>query len=166
MALMTRYHNNFCKIVNGDLVNIHSRSLLTYWCMLFNICWSVVFGVNSYDLLCLSTATMGIKQKTISVLDKLKVLWKHYSKSETTWFITKRVVNIISFQREKVAWGKIKQGQNRNAHCYKSWWLWETPPLVVGESAKPQCFKNVKNLPCVYKSQAHAWMTDFFVTWL
>ena len=27
------------------------------------------------------------------------------------------------------------------------------PMLVIGKSAKPSCFKNVKNLPCRYRSQ-------------
>ena len=40
------------------------------------------------------------------------------------------------------------------------------PLLMIGKSAKPHCFKNIK-LPCVYKNEACAWMTeDLFVAWL
>ena len=34
-------------------------------------------------------------------------------------------------------------------------------PLVIGEAAKPRCFKNIdqKNLPVIWKSNTKAWMT-------
>ena len=32
------------------------------------------------------------------------------------------------------------------------------PMFVTGKSAKPRCFKNVKNLPCRYRSQNKSWM--------
>lgn len=34
------------------------------------------------------------------------------------------------------------------------------PPLVIGKSAKPRCFKGVKSLPFTYKSNKKAWMTS------
>ena len=33
------------------------------------------------------------------------------------------------------------------------------PLLVIGKSANPRCFKNVKKLPLPYKSNKKAWMT-------
>ena len=42
-------------------------------------------------------------------------------------------------------------------------------PLVIGKSAKPRCFKNVKTLPTQYESNTSAWMTSFlfmkFLRW-
>ena len=39
--------------------------------------------------------------------------------------------------------------------------------LVIGKSAKPRCFKNFKQLPCVYKSQKKSWMdSENFVEWV
>ncbi|ELU05436.1 hypothetical protein CAPTEDRAFT_46694, partial [Capitella teleta] len=41
------------------------------------------------------------------------------------------------------------------------------PLLVIGKSAKPRCFKNVKSLPCEYKANKSAWMTsELFLQWL
>lgn len=34
------------------------------------------------------------------------------------------------------------------------------PPLAIGKSAKPRCFKNTKTLPCRYESNKNAWMTS------
>lgn len=31
--------------------------------------------------------------------------------------------------------------------------------LVIGKSAKPRCFKNIRCFPCEYSSQRRAWMT-------
>lgn len=34
------------------------------------------------------------------------------------------------------------------------------PLYVIGKSAKPRCFKNVKSLPVIYKNNKRAWMTS------
>ena len=31
---------------------------------------------------------------------------------------------------------------------------------VIGKSKKPQCFKDVKQLPCRYRVQKKSWMTE------
>ncbi|XP_055617640.1 tigger transposable element-derived protein 4-like [Toxorhynchites rutilus septentrionalis] len=39
--------------------------------------------------------------------------------------------------------------------------------LVIGKSAKPRCFKNIKNLPVIYKSNKNAWMVSaLFEEWI
>lgn len=41
------------------------------------------------------------------------------------------------------------------------------PALVLGKSKNPHCFKNVKSLPCDYKSTLKVWMTsDVLVSFL
>ena len=41
------------------------------------------------------------------------------------------------------------------------------PMFVIGKSAKPRCFKHVRNLPCRYRSQKKAWMDGtLFEEWL
>lgn len=35
-------------------------------------------------------------------------------------------------------------------------------PFVIGKSAKPRCFKNVKTLPVTYRANSKAWMTNEF----
>lgn len=40
------------------------------------------------------------------------------------------------------------------------------PLLMIGKSAKPRCFKNVKSLPLCYKNQRKAWMSgEIFIDW-
>ena len=41
------------------------------------------------------------------------------------------------------------------------------PIFVIGKSAKPRCFENVKSLPCYYQSQVKSWMNSFiFDKWI
>ena len=41
------------------------------------------------------------------------------------------------------------------------------PMSVVGKSKTPWCFKNIKQLPCRYRSQKKSWMTgDLFGEWI
>ena len=41
------------------------------------------------------------------------------------------------------------------------------PLFVIGKTAKPRCFNNVKSLPVDYAANKKAWMTsDLFVSWL
>ena len=41
------------------------------------------------------------------------------------------------------------------------------PMFHIGKSAKPRCFKNVKNLPCRYRSQNKRWMDgNLFTEWV
>ena len=41
------------------------------------------------------------------------------------------------------------------------------PPLVIGKSANPRCFKNIMNLPASYEANSKAWMTStIFEKWL
>ena len=32
------------------------------------------------------------------------------------------------------------------------------PIFIIGKSTKPRCFKNVKSLPCRYRSQVKSWI--------
>lgn len=41
------------------------------------------------------------------------------------------------------------------------------PPLIIGKSKNPRCFKNVKNLPVTYEANRNAWMTGaIWLDWL
>ena len=41
------------------------------------------------------------------------------------------------------------------------------PPLVIGKSANPRCFKNVKKLPLLYKHNTKGWITStIFEKWV
>ena len=39
--------------------------------------------------------------------------------------------------------------------------------FAIGKAANPRCFKNIKHLPCLYKSQKESWMTtELFEKWV
>lgn len=41
------------------------------------------------------------------------------------------------------------------------------PLLIIGKSANPRCFKNVRSFPVEYLANKKAWMTgDIFTTWV
>lgn len=41
------------------------------------------------------------------------------------------------------------------------------PMFVIGKSRKPRCFKNIRHLPCRYRSQKKSWMnSDLFEEWV
>ena len=41
------------------------------------------------------------------------------------------------------------------------------PMFVIGKSAKPRCFKDIKSLPCQYRSQKKSWMDgSLFTEWV
>ena len=43
----------------------------------------------------------------------------------------------------------------------------KVPLLVIGKRKNPRCFKNVKSLPCSYRSQAKSWMdSEIFTEWV
>ena len=41
------------------------------------------------------------------------------------------------------------------------------PMFVIWKSKNPRCFKNIKHLPCEYKSQKKSWMdSEIFEEWV
>ncbi|CAB4439367.1 unnamed protein product [Rhizophagus irregularis] len=70
--------------------------------------------------------------------------------------------------------GKIsgrKKNKNRlSVHlCSNSDGSHKFPPLIIGKSLNPRCFKNINrsSLPVIYRANSKAWMrSDIFVEWL
>ena len=68
---------------------------------------------------------------------------------------------------EKCSGGKLSKERLTVLLCANSDDSEKLPPLVLGKSVKPHCFKNVKTFPCSYAAQHKAWMTgDRFKAWL
>jgi hypothetical protein len=68
---------------------------------------------------------------------------------------------------EKCSGGKLSKERLTVLLCSNSDGSEKLPPLVIGKSCKPRCFKHVKRLPCDYAAQRKAWMSgDRFTTWL
>ena len=41
------------------------------------------------------------------------------------------------------------------------------PMFVIGKAAKPRCFKNIRQLPCMYRGQKKSWMSsELFEQWV
>ena len=73
----------------------------------------------------------------------------------------------LVLKTEKCHGGKLSKQRLTVLLCANSDGSEKMKPLVIGKSAKPRCFKNVKSFPCDYASQRRAWMTcDRFVAWL
>ena len=70
------------------------------------------------------------------------------------------------FKNEKCAGGKLSK-ERLTVLVTASMAGEKLPPLVIGKSANPRCFKNVKNLPLPYEANSKAWMTStLFEKWL
>ena len=70
------------------------------------------------------------------------------------------------FKNEKCAGGKLSK-ERLTVLVTASMTGEKLPPLVIGKSANPRCFKNVRNLPLPYEANSKAWMTStLFEKWL
>ena len=70
------------------------------------------------------------------------------------------------FKNEKCAGGKLSK-ERLTVLVTASMTGEKLPPLVIGKSANPRFFKNVKNLPVPYEANSKAWMTStLFEKWL
>ena len=70
------------------------------------------------------------------------------------------------FKNEKCTGGKLSK-ERLTVLVTASMTGEKLPPLVIGKSANPRCFKNVKNLPVPYEANSKPWMTStLFEKWL
>ena len=68
---------------------------------------------------------------------------------------------------EKVSGGKKSKNRLTILLCCNSEGSHLLPPLVIGTSKNPRCFKNVQHLPLPYEANPSAWMTsELFCKWL
>ena len=69
-------------------------------------------------------------------------------------------------KNEKCAGGKLSK-ERLTVLVTASMTREKSPPLVIGKSANPRCFKNMTNLPAPYAANSKAWMTStIFEKWL
>ena len=70
------------------------------------------------------------------------------------------------FKNDKCAGGKLSK-ERLTVLVTASMAGEKLPLLVIGKSANPRCFKNIKKLPLPYESNKKAWMTAaIFETWV
>ncbi|XP_065218086.1 tigger transposable element-derived protein 6-like [Planococcus citri] len=71
------------------------------------------------------------------------------------------------YKHENCHGGKLSKDRLTVLLCTNADGTEKLPPLVIGKSKNPLCFKNVKTLPCDYEAQKSAWMsTSLFTSWL
>ena len=72
----------------------------------------------------------------------------------------------ISPQRRKVFQGKKGKVRLTGMAAASATGV-KLPMFVIWKSENPRCFKNVKHLPCEYKSQKKSWMnSEIFEEWV
>lgn len=73
----------------------------------------------------------------------------------------------MCFKNEKCRGGKHSKERITILLCANMDGSEKLKPLIIGKSAKPRCFKNVRSFPIPYRANQKAWMTnDLFVEWL
>lgn len=66
----------------------------------------------------------------------------------------------LKFQNEKCIGGKLAKNRLKVLICANMSGCDKRKLLVIGKSARPRCFKNVKKLPVDYTANKKAWMTS------
>lgn len=105
--------------------------------------------------------------------ETLPELIKGYSPSnifnadETGLFYNLQPDKTLCFQNEKCHGGKRSKIRLTVLLAANSDGSEKLPPYVIGKSANPRCFKNIKTLPTKYDANKKSWMTAvLFVNWL
>lgn len=63
--------------------------------------------------------------------------------------------------------GKKSKQRVTALFCYNADGTEKLKPLIIGKLSKPRCFRNIRSLPCDYRANKSAWMTqDIFNEWL
>lgn len=94
--------------------------------------------------------------------NELKQLLERYAEhdifnmDETGLFYKLTTDKMLNVKGEKCSGGKLSKERITLALCTNMSGTEKLTPLVIGKSAKPRCFKNVKHFPCEYKSNKKA----------
>lgn len=83
-----------------------------------------------------------------------------FNADETGLFFNVLPCKTFSFKGEACHGGKLSKVRLTVLLITNSDGSEKLPPLVIGKSAKPRCFKNVRTLPTKYAANKKAWMTS------
>jgi len=90
-----------------------------------------------------------------------------FNMDETGVFYKMLPDRTLCFKDEKCHGGKCAKDRLTAAICTNMSGSEKLPLLVIGKSANPRCFKNVKSLPVDYRANKKAWMTgEMFEEWV
>ncbi len=82
-----------------------------------------------------------------------------FNADETGLFYKCLPKQTLTFKKEKCYGGKMSKERITVMVGGNSSGTEKLKLMVIGKSLKPRCFKNVKNLPVIYKANRKAWMT-------
>ena len=89
-----------------------------------------------------------------------------YNADEFGLFYRMLPAKTMNFKSEKCSGGKLSKQRITGLAAANAVGD-KLPLLIIGKSTKHRCFKNIKQLPCVYKSQKKSWMdSKIFVEWV
>lgn len=83
-----------------------------------------------------------------------------FNGDETGLFYKLTPEKTLQFKNEKCVGGKLSKQRFTAFVCANMTGLEKRKLLVIGKSAKPRCFKNVKKLPVNYTANKKSWMTS------
>jgi len=74
-----------------------------------------------------------------------------FNLDETGLFYRLMTDQTLSFKGEKCSGGRLSKERLTVALCANMSGTEKMEPIIISKYGRPRCFKNVTNLPCVYK---------------
>ena len=106
-------------------------------------------------------------QRSLSVILKEYKPEDIYKADETWLFYRLPIDRTLEFKNVDCHGGKQSKERITALVCANMSGTDKLPMFVLGKSAKPRCFKNVRSLPTQYDAKAKAWMTGaIFTKWV
>ena len=106
-------------------------------------------------------------QRTLSILLKEYMPEDVYNADETAIFYRLLPDKTLEFKNVNCHGGKQSKERITALVCANMNGTDKLPLYILGKSAKPRCFKNVKSLPTGYDANKKAWMTgELFTKWV
>lgn len=105
--------------------------------------------------------------RTLSIILKEYTPANVYNADETGLFFRCLPDKTLDFKNKDCHGGKQSKERITALVCANMSGTDKRPLLVLGKSAKPRCFNNVKSFPTEYDANKKAWMTsEIFVKWV
>lgn len=144
------------------------REITSAWIQRFRQRHSIVSGRISGES---AAAPAGVSEKWLETIwPKLKEGYsdeKIYNADESGLFFKMTPERTLRFKGETCSGGKLSKERLTVLIATNMTGTNKKKLLVIGKSAKPRCFKNLRSLPVTYESNKKAWMTsDIFTSWL
>ena len=105
--------------------------------------------------------------RTLSIILKEYTPDNVYNADETGLFFRCLPDKTLEFKNKDCHGGKQSKERVTAMVCANMSGTDKRPMLIIGKSAKPRCFNNVKSFPTEYDANKKAWMTsELFIKWV